>query len=227
MATMPEPNTLEVLFPGPHRLVLCALFHETDRWWSLPDLAGRAGLQPATLRRHMAALRKAGIVREKLDGGRTSFQPDPACLVFAELLSLVNKLCPRAAVAETILVVEDQPATARITRILLESWGYRVIETHSANEALALFEQHRGAIQLVLADMIMPGLTGSDLARELIRRQPGLRIVFMSGYPADNLTGPQAPFLAKPFNPGSLSRMIRRELDRPARAGRRPATNSR
>lgn len=214
---MPEPNALEALFPAPRRLVLCAMFHEPDRWWSLPELAGRAGIQPATLRQHMATFRDAGIVREKMEGGRAWFQADSDCPIFAELQSLVNKLSPRSESAETILVVEDQPATAQITRILLESWGYRVFEAHDGAEALALFEQHGDCVHLVLTDMIMPGLTGTQLAAELARRKPELRIVFMSGYPNDQL-GPDTAFLPKPFNPGSLSRMIRRELDRPVSA---------
>lgn len=210
---MPEPNALEALFPGPRRLVLCAMYHEPDRWWSLPELAGRAGLRPATLRQHMATFREARVVREKMVGGRAWFQADPNCPVFAELQSLVSKLSPRAD-SETILIVEDQPATAQITRILLESWGYRVIEARDGTEALTLFDRHRDGVHLVLTDMIMPGLTGTQLATELARRKPDVRIVFMSGYPNDNL-GPDRAFLPKPFNPGSLSRMIRRELDRP------------
>lgn len=221
-AAMTEPNALEALFPGPRRLVLCAMYHDPERWWSLPELAGRAGLQPASLRQHMAVLREAGVIREKMEGGRAWFQADSGCPVFAELQSMINKLSSPSAAAETILVVEDQPATAQITRILLESWGYRVIEAHNGAEALALFDQYGDGIHLVLTDMIMPGLTGAQLAAELARRKPGVRIVYMSGYPADHLNQPGAAFLPKPFNPGSLSRMIRRELDRPA-ANAQPA----
>jgi CheY-like chemotaxis protein len=218
---MPEANVLEVLFPGPRRVVLCAMYHEPARWWAVPELAGRAGVQPASLRPHLAALRRAGIVRGKTQGRRTWFQVDSTCPVFAELQSLVGKLGPRAGRPETILIVEDQEATAQITRILLESWGYRVIEAHSGAEALALFQQHRDEVRLVLTDMIMPGLSGVQLAGELIRLKPGLRIVFMSGYATDPPDGSGAAFLPKPFNPGSLSRTIRRELDRGRSAGRR------
>jgi CheY-like chemotaxis protein len=219
---MPQPNALEVLFPGPRRIVLCAMFHEPARWWALTELAGRAGLQPSSLRPHMAALRHACIVRERTEGRRAWFQADPTCPVFAELQSLVSKLGPRAGRSETILIVEDQAATAQITRILLESWGYRVIEAHSGAEALTLFHQHEHEVRLVLTDMIMPGLSGTQLADKLVRLKPTLRIVFMSGYSADPPNGSGAAFLPKPFNPGSLSRTIRRELDR-ANAGRRPA----
>ena len=114
---------------------------------------------------------------------------------------------------ETILIVEDEPATAQITRILLESWA-GVIEAHNGSEALSLFEERDEDIHLLLTDVLMPGITGPQLADEFLSRQPGLRVVFMSGYPSDELTGRNCSFLPKPFNPASLSKMIRRELDR-------------
>jgi CheY-like chemotaxis protein len=132
----------------------------------------------------------------------------------------VTKLTPQTNTAETILVVEDQPATAQITRILLESWGYRVLEAHDGNEALSLFARDGDGIHLLLTDVIMPGMNGQQLASELVQRKPELRVVFMSGYPSDHLNQPNAAFLPKPFNPASLSRMVRKELDRPAGARR-------
>jgi CheY-like chemotaxis protein len=217
---MRESNALEALFPGPRRQVFSAMFADSSRWWSLPELAGRAGMQPASLRQHMTHLRDAGIILEKTEGGRPWFQPNPACPVFEELRTIVGKLTPHADSAETILVVEDQPATAQITRILLESWGYHVFEAHSGEEACALFSTNGHDIHLVLTDVIMPGMNGSELAAELLRMRPDLRVVFMSGYPSEQLNRPDMAFLPKPFNPASLSRMIRRELDRPAVARR-------
>jgi CheY-like chemotaxis protein len=212
---MREPKILDVLFPSPRRLIFTAIFGEPSRWWSLPELAGRAGMQPASLRSHMIQLREAGVVREKSEGGRPWFQPDPACPVYEEVRTILTKLTAHVDTAETILVVEDQPATAQITRILLESWGYRVLEAHSAEEALGLFQRDGEGIHLVLTDIIMPGMNGPQLASELQQLRPELRIVFMSGYPNEQLNQPDAAFLPKPFNPASLSRMIRKELDRP------------
>jgi DNA-binding NtrC family response regulator len=155
------------------------------------------------------------LVCEKTEGRRCWFRADSACPIFGELHSIVAKLSARAEGAETILVAEDQPATAKITRILLESWGYRVIETHSGEEALAAFEIQGDGIHLLLTDVIMPGLDGRQLAAELHRRSPGLRVVFMSGYGTVRAHS-GAGFLPKPFNPASLSRTVRKELDRPA-----------
>jgi CheY-like chemotaxis protein len=213
---MSELNPLDVLFPGARRPILAALYGEPSRWWSLPELAGRAGLSPATLRRHLAHFRDAGLISERADGERDWFQPNPASPVYAEMQAIMTKLTSQTRAAETILIIEDQEATAQITRILLESWGYRVFEAHSGAEALEIFKKDGDAIQLVLTDVIMPGMSGPQIAGELVRQRPGLRVAYMSGYPSDTLNQLDAAFLAKPFNPHSLARMIRRELDRRA-----------
>jgi CheY-like chemotaxis protein len=217
---MSDTKALEALFPNPRRTIFAAMYAEPDRWWGLSELAGRAGMQPGTLRQHLTHLCSAGMLREKTERGRPWFQPDPACPIFHEMLGIVAKLSARTRTAETILIVEDQAATAQITRILLESWGYNVIETHSAEEALDIFRRDGAGVHLVLTDVIMPGMTGPQLARELVDKKPDLRIVFMSGYPADQLTDAEATFLPKPFNPASLSRIVRKELDRPVAARR-------
>jgi two-component system, cell cycle sensor histidine kinase and response regulator CckA len=213
---MKEAKTLEALFPNPRRTIFAAIYAEPGRWWSLSELAGRAGMQGSTLRHHLTQLREAGMIREKAEGGRPWFQPDPACPIFDEMQAIVTKLAAQSNAAETILIVEDQAATAQITRILLESWGYKVIETHGAEEAIRIFDNDGDGVHLVLTDVLMPGMTGPQLANELTRRKPELRIVFMSGYPADQLSDSDATFLPKPFNPASLARIIRKELDRPA-----------
>ncbi len=206
-------KTLDALFPGVRRSILCALFGEPARWWSLNELSGRAGINPSSLRHHLADLSEAGVVRQHAESGRLSFQPDTECPVYLELRALLVKLSPSLCDrGETILVVEDQPATAQITRILLESWGYRVIEAHTGHDAVAQFERSP-AIHLLLTDVIMPGMTGPQLAQVLTGRDPNLPVIFMSGYPSQEFENPQSAFLPKPFNPASLSRMVRKALD--------------
>jgi CheY-like chemotaxis protein len=217
---MSEIKALEALFPNPRRTIFAALYAEPERWWSLPELAGRAGMQASTLRQHLSQLCEAGMLQEKVEGGRPWFQADASCPIFEEMRGIVTKLMARSDGAETILIVEDQEATAQITRILLESWGYRVIETHCPEEAISLFDRDGDGVQLVLTDVIMPGMNGPQLARELTRRKPELRVVYMSGYPSDQLNDAEGTFLPKPFNPASLSRVIRKELDRPMAARR-------
>src|SRR5947209_6897487 len=151
---MSQSKTLEALFPGPRRTVLCAIVHEPERWWSLPELAGRAGIHPGSLRPHLTQMREGGLIRQKAEGGRPWFQADTGSPVFADVQSIVTKLTATTNGAETILIVEDQPATAQITRILLESWGYHALEAHSCDEAAEMFERNVEAIQLMLTDVI-------------------------------------------------------------------------
>jgi len=207
---MTEWKALAVLFPGARRFVLGALFAEPDRWWSMAELGGRAGLTAKSARPYIARLLDCGLVRTKQEHGQAWFQPDRASPIYAELASMMVKLSGKSGGA-TILVVEDQPATAQVTRILLESWGYRVLEAHLAEEALRLFSE-RGEVHLLLTDVNMPGMNGAELAHELRRRKPDLGVVLMSGDVAGMLPRGWA-FLQKPFNPSGLARIIRRELE--------------
>lgn len=214
-----DSKILAALFPPARRSIFCALFLDCARWWTLPELAGRTGLRQGTLDQQIAWLKNGGIVRSKTVAGHTLVQPDPGSQVFTELHSIVKKLAPSSASgtqAETILVVEDQAATARIARILLESWGYQVFEANGGAEALKIFENHAKAIRLLLTDVIMPRMSGPELAEVLVDRKPGLRVVFMSGSAGEEMQKPGVTFLAKPFTPATLAQIIREELDQAA-----------
>jgi CheY-like chemotaxis protein len=205
-------KALTILFPGARRFILGTLFSEPDRWWSMSELAGRAGTSAKSARPYMLKLINSGLVRSKHEHGQAWFQPDRSCPVFPELSSILLKLSSESGGA-TILVVEDQPATAQVTRILLESWGYRVIETHRPEEALRIFGE-QPEIHLLLTDVNMPGMKGDQLAGELRRRKPDLRVVLKSGDLADDSLPRGCAFLPKPFNPSGLARTVRRELER-------------
>jgi CheY-like chemotaxis protein len=202
----------ETLFPGARRTVFAALFAEPNRWWTPEELAGRAGVRAGSIHTQLCRLRESGIVREERGSGRQLFQANPECQIYSELHAIVTKLTASVG-GETILVVEDTAATAQITRILLESWGYHALEAHTPTEALDIFEAHSGQIHLLLTDIKMPQMDGPQLADELRRRNPDLRIVFMSGYPDPELEVVNETFLAKPFNPIGLSQTVRRALD--------------
>ncbi len=202
----------EALFPGARRILLSALFAEPQRWWTLEELAGRAGVRPSSIQGQLARLRETGVVREERNGGCAHFQPNPECQVFSELQGMVMKLTSSSG-GETILVVEDTAATAQITRILLESWGYRALEAHTPDQAIALFDAHGAEIHLVLTDIRMPQMSGIQLADELRRRNPEVRVAYMSGDPDPEILNLPEIFLAKPFNPTGLAQMVRRALD--------------
>ena len=116
---------------------------------------------------------------------------------------------------ETILVVEDEASIRSLAREILEGQGYAVLEAPGADEALRRAAEHAGPIHLLLTDVVMPGKSGVDLARDLLGLRPGLRVVYMSGY-ADRAVQADAPgvaFVQKPFDPTLLARRVRATLD--------------
>ncbi len=121
---------------------------------------------------------------------------------------------------ETILLVEDEESLRRLTRTSLELSGYKVLEAKDGIDALEASNRHDGPIDLLLTDIVMPGMGGRALAQELIVRHPEIRIVYMSGYTGQAVDshGPILPgsdFLSKPFTCEILARKIREALDRP------------
>ncbi len=118
----------------------------------------------------------------------------------------------RARLDAELLVVEDQPEVRRFVAEVLRAAGCRVHEAEDAEEALRLAERERG-IELLLTDVSMPGMNGEELARELTRKLPELRVLLMSGY-ARTETLPGWTVLAKPFSPERLLEEISRALGR-------------
>ena len=117
-----------------------------------------------------------------------------------------------------ILVVEDEDSVRDLVRDVLRADGHEVLVATDSANALEVLEEYGKAIDLLLTDVVMPGTSGVELARELGRRQPGLQVVFMSGYTdrARDVSVPtDAPFLAKPFTPKALRSLLRRHLAGP------------
>jgi PAS domain S-box-containing protein len=119
---------------------------------------------------------------------------------------------------ETILVVEDEPAVLALSRRALEAQGYVVLAASDPSAAMRLVELHGGTIHLLLTDVVMPGLSGRVLADRLAARRPGIRVLYMSGYPGDAVVQhgelpPGSAFLQKPFSPDALARKVRDVLD--------------
>ena len=120
---------------------------------------------------------------------------------------------------ETILIVEDEPILRTMARDILEEYGYRILEASSGKDALDVWNRRAGEIDLLLTDMVMPeGVSGVDLAEQLLTARPGLKIVFTSGYTANEinhemLVRTRASFLAKPYTHVELAKTIRASLD--------------
>jgi PAS domain S-box-containing protein len=119
---------------------------------------------------------------------------------------------------QTVLVVEDEVGLRELAKRLLERQGYTVLLAAGADEALRLFEGASG-IDILLTDVVMPGTSGPELTRRLVERQPGLKVIYMSGYTEDAIVQhgvlkPGIRFLNKPFTSETLGREIREALKR-------------
>jgi CheY-like chemotaxis protein len=119
---------------------------------------------------------------------------------------------------ETVLVVEDDPAIRALTCEMLELHGYTTLRASSAEEALRLADRHPGAIHLLLSDVVMPGLGGPALAERFLEVRAEAQVLFMSGYPGEDLarrglTEPVSRLLPKPFTADQLAARVRECLD--------------
>ena len=127
---------------------------------------------------------------------------------------------PTPGGSEAILVVEDQPEVRDVARVILERLGYRVDTALSADEALR-FVRGGGKLNLLITDVVLPGMNGIALAARVATERAGVRVLFMSGYtsaegvPLNALKGEPFGFLQKPFSGEALARAVRDLLDRP------------
>ena len=119
---------------------------------------------------------------------------------------------------ETVLIAEDEPDLRELTKIFLESYGYRVMVAASAEEALKIAENFGERIHLLLTDVIMPGMSGRQLAERILKNRPETKIVYMTGYTDDmvvqhKVLEPGVQLLQKPFSKVDLAQKVRSTLD--------------
>jgi PAS domain S-box-containing protein len=116
---------------------------------------------------------------------------------------------------ETILLVEDEESVRHLTSLLLKRSGYRLLVASTAEEALETARGYAGQIDLLLTDVVLPGLNGRRLANLLSPERPSMKVVFASGYFDERgILDPGSDFIQKPFNPETLARTVRHALDR-------------
>ncbi len=121
---------------------------------------------------------------------------------------------------ETILLVEDEAQVRAIVRSALRRQGYEVLDASAGEEALAIAAAHPGTIHLLLTDVVMPLMSGPELAKRVAARVPGIRVLCMSGYSDDSVLRHElrqagVAFLQKPITPSLLAAKVREVLDRP------------
>jgi two-component system, cell cycle sensor histidine kinase and response regulator CckA len=117
----------------------------------------------------------------------------------------------------TILVVDDEPGVRRLVVRILERAGMLVLVADSGPQAIEMFAGHSHAIDLLLTDVMMPGMTGPELAQQLAQRRPGLKVLLMSGYTAGTVraggnVGQEIRLIRKPFTPEGLLAAVRESL---------------
>jgi CheY-like chemotaxis protein len=119
---------------------------------------------------------------------------------------------------ETVLLVEDEEAVRRLVSAVLESQGYHVIAAPDGEEALTLAKRPELEFDLLLTDVVMPRLSGPELATRMRAARPDIKVVFMSGYAGETILqrgglAEDAPFLAKPFTGDELLHTVRQALE--------------
>jgi CheY-like chemotaxis protein len=119
--------------------------------------------------------------------------------------------------AETVLVVEDEDAVRRVTCRVLLKRGYKVLEAISGDDAIRVATEHGGHIDLLLTDVVMPRMSGRELARHLAGSRPGMKVLYVSGYTDDaivrhGILDAGVVFLEKPFSPDVLARKVAETL---------------
>jgi DNA-binding NtrC family response regulator len=125
---------------------------------------------------------------------------------------------PNRRGTETILLVEDEQAVRAVAQRILERQGYRVLVAHDADEAIAIRERHAEPIHLLLTDVVMPRMSGAELATHFAKRWPNMKVLYMSGYAdgsvvANGLIEQGDAFLQKPFTSELLADKVRFVLD--------------
>jgi PAS domain S-box-containing protein len=119
----------------------------------------------------------------------------------------------------TVLIVEDEAAVRSLAARTLADLGYETLEAEDGRSALELLEGRNGDVRLVVTDLVMPRMNGKELGEELMRRHPGMPVLYMSGYTDDDallrgLVAPDAPFVGKPFAPDTFAARVQEVLRR-------------
>jgi len=149
--------------------------------------------------------------------GRIDGQPDSEQGTLDISAQLVEKLSETVRGTETILLVEDDESVRRLVHEVLESFGYRLLDAANGIEALLICEHSAEPIHLLVTDIVMPRMSGREVASRLAALRPEIKVLFMSGYTDEaihhGMLDADPTFIQKPFAPEALARKVRDVLD--------------
>lgn len=115
--------------------------------------------------------------------------------------------------SKQVLLTEDEPTVLNLMQRLLHSWGYRVFSARNGQEALKIAEEHKGEIDLLVSDVVMPEMQGPELAEKLNAKQPKLKVILVSGYSRGRIRLEHGwKFIQKPFRPEELKTAVEDSL---------------
>ena len=196
------------------------LSHLFEPFFTTKEIGKGTGLGLATVygivKQHQGWI----IVESKVGHGSTFTIFLPCVAKAAEVAAPQTRSpLPAAAGTETLLIVEDEPSLRELVVRILELCGYHIYQAENGVEALAVWQQHKDEIDLLLTDMVMPGgVSGRQLAERLQQEAPGLKVIYTSGY-SPGMAGKDIAllegfnFLAKPYPPSRLAQVVRECLD--------------
>jgi CheY-like chemotaxis protein len=188
--------------------------HIFEPFFSTKEPGRGAGLGLATVHALVAQSRGRISVDSRLGGGTTFRIHVPASSATVATMKSIPVIRPTVAAVETILLVEDERGLRRLMKELLTAEGYTVIESTDGPSAIEVSKMHRGAIHLLLTDVIMPKMHGRSLTMQLRQKRPGLKVLYITGHDDPGpLQGERV--LEKPFLPETLLGEIRHVLSTP------------
>ncbi len=191
--------------------------HVFEPFFTTKDRSKGTGLGLATVYGTVSQSEGCVTISSKLGEGTTVQIYLPSVEEIIEAVEIPKALPASVQADETILLVEDDDAVRNMTREFLKIKGYTVVETRNAADAIQLMERHNGPIDLVLTDVVMPGMKGRELVERLEKLRPGIRVLYMSAYTEDaiinyGILGPGTAFIEKPFSPDELGWKVREIL---------------